>query len=374
MQSFHIDDIITILILVVVAVIIPGTLTIWNIYNCVSKKPKHEKLISTLTVFVGGILYLMLHALDLEEAGDWKEAIYPNQYHYSLSPRYWAVALIVIVGFIGYFVLLYESAEKLPPLIAVLSICMLILMNVFQLVYAVQLSKNVDRIDCLLYVYHANILILSARIIQKHMVEEVEILKNRISEGNGRKGINAFVNKIDSISKYSICIFIALFFVIAIIEIIFVLMGQGIDAPIKIFTDTADWTFSKQIPPPPLEYKGHYLCTVAAGGHRKIVKPIRLGTRRNATIVVNRQLCVANAFEEMLQERVPGLHRRVRLFYDSYGYPVSKVITTPLRADLIYLMMKPMEWIFLIALYMVDSRPEQRIARQYSYKCNQHDY
>ena len=68
---------------------------------------------------------------------------------------------------------------------------MLILMNVFQLVYAVQLSKNVDRIDCLLYVYHANILILSARIIQKHMVEEVEILKNRISEGDGRKGINA---------------------------------------------------------------------------------------------------------------------------------------------------------------------------------------
>ena len=166
--------------------VVPRTLTIWNIYNCVSKKPKHEKL---------------------------------------------------------------------PPLIAVLSICMLILMNVFQLVYAVQLSKNVDRIDCLLYVYHANILILSARIIQKHMVEEVEILKNRISEGNGRKGINAFVNKIDSISKYL---------------------------------------------------------------------PILL----------------------------------TGLFQSRFHY----------------LMMKPMEWIFLIALYMVDSRPEQRIARQYSYKCNQHDY
>ena len=26
--------------------VVPRTLTIWNIYNCVSKKPKHEKLIS----------------------------------------------------------------------------------------------------------------------------------------------------------------------------------------------------------------------------------------------------------------------------------------------------------------------------------------
>ena len=43
MQSFYIDDVITILIMVVIAFIIPGTLTVWNIYNCVSKKPNHEE-------------------------------------------------------------------------------------------------------------------------------------------------------------------------------------------------------------------------------------------------------------------------------------------------------------------------------------------
>ena len=368
MQSFYIDDVITILIMVVIAFIIPGTLTVWNIYNCVSKKANHEKLISSLTVFVGGIFYLGLHALELEEAGDWNQAIYAMQYHYSLSPRYWAVEWVVILSLIGYFILLYADVEKLPPLVAVLSICMLILMNVFQLVYAVQLSNNISGIGYLLYVYHANILILSARIIQKHMKEEVELFRNRISEGGNRKNINSLFYRIDSLSQYSICIFIALFFVVAIIEIIFVLIGQGIDAPIKVFTDTADWTFSKHIPPPPAEYEGHYLCTVAAGGHSKVVKPLRLGTRRNATIIVNRQLCIANAFEEMLQERVPGLHRRIRYFYDTYGYPISNKISTPLRADLVYYMMKPLEWIFLIALYMMDPRPEQRIARQYSYK------
>lgn len=168
-------------------------------------------------------------------------------------------------------------------------------------------------------------------------------------------------------AKYSIFIFIVFFFVIAFIEVMFVILEQGLDAPIKTFTDTADWTFSKQIPPPPLEYDGHYLCTVAAGGHRKVVKPIRLGTRRNETIVVNRQLCIANAFEELIQERMPRFHRRIRGIYDTYGYPLSKKITTPVKADLIYIMMKPLEWVFLITLYMFDLRPEKRIARQYTY-------
>lgn len=63
----------------------------------------------------------------------------------------------------------------------------------------------------------------------------------------------------------------------------------------------------------------HYLCTVAAGGHGKTVKPLRLGTRRNETIVVNRQLGVANAFEELIQERTPGLHRKIRGAYDRNG-------------------------------------------------------
>ena len=67
---------------------------------------------------------------------------------------------------------------------------------------------------------------------------------------------------------------------IALLEVIFIIIGQGADGRVKAFTDTADWTFSKQIPPPPKEYEGHYLCTVAAGGHERVVKPLRYGVRR----------------------------------------------------------------------------------------------
>ena len=61
---------------------------------------------------------------------------------------------------------------------------------------------------------------------------------------------------------------------------------------------------------------------------------------------MNRQLCVANAFEQVLEERTPRFHRFVRHVYDTYGYPVAKHIRTPLAADITYLVMKPLEWIF----------------------------
>lgn len=96
------------------------------------------------------------------------------------------------------------------------------------------------------------------------------------------------------------------------------------------------------------------------------MRPLRLGYRRGAVIVVNRQLAVANAFEELLQERLPHLHRLVRHFYDNHGYPLSQKITTPFRADLVYLLMKPLEWLFAAVLYLFDLAPECRIARQYT--------
>ena len=361
------DVILLTVLIVLVALVIPGILTIWNIYNCFSKKPKKEKLISCLTVFIGGVLYMLLHALDFEEAGDWYEQIYPMQYHNVLSSDKAEILWIVVaLGFVGYFILLFIKAKNLPPLISAISISFVILLNVFQVAYAIQISKNFDEEEFLFYVYHLNILLLSARVLKQHMVQQVEIFRDRIPKEEEHRRFTKFFTKVDSLSKYTVLIFVCLFFVIAIIEIVFVLAGQGIDAPIKAFTDTADWTFSKQIPPPPLEYDGHYLCTVAAGGHRSIVKPLRLGTRRGETIVVNRQLCIANAFEELIQEKFPKFHKKIRYAYDTYGYPLSKHITNEYRADLIYFLMKPLEWIFLLFLYLVDSRPEYRISKQYT--------
>ena len=84
--------------------------------------------------------------------------------------------------------------------------------------------------------------------------------------------------------------------------------------------------------------------------------------------MVNRQLCIANAFEDLIQQNFPKFHKGVRHVYDTYGYPLSQDITTPLRADIVYVLMKPLEWLFLIVLYLFDSNPESRIAKQYEWK------
>ena len=362
---FYIDDIIPYFIFIMIGFVIPGTLTVWNLYNCIAKQPKKEKLISCLTIFLGAFFYLLLYIISFDTAGEWYEQIKNGQYHNSISSAYDGILWIALLGFVGYFVLLFFRVEKLPPLVSVISISMVILLNVFQITYAVQLSKNINDVTYLLYVYHFNILILSARVIYLTMTQQIEIFKNRTAEIEEHKGFKKFYEMMNNLSKYTIFVFVILFFIIAIIEIIFVIAGQGLDAPIKAFTDTADWTFSKQIPPPPLEYDGHYLCTVAAGGHKRVVKPLRFGTRRGETIIVNRQLCIANAFEEVLQERLPLFHKKVRYAYDTYGYPLSKLITNPRKADFIYFVMKPLEWFFLFTLYMVDLRPEQRINNQY---------
>ncbi len=164
---------------------------------------------------------------------------------------------------------------------------------------------------------------------------------------------------------------LAFFFMIPVLGIvvgILMLFGQRPDSVIRMFTETADWNLSKQIAPPNASVDEHYLCTVAAGGHEKLVKPKRKGIRHGHEVIVNRQLCIANAFEQILEEKTPKFHRVVRNFYDKYGFPVAKLIRTKTGADVVYILMKPLEWIFLIVLYLTDVNPENRIAIQYTGK------
>ncbi len=156
-----------------------------------------------------------------------------------------------------------------------------------------------------------------------------------------------------------------LFPLYGLLTALLVLFGQKPDSLIQAFTQTSDWTLSQHIAPPPVEVDAHYLCTVSLRGHKKIVKPLRYGVRKGNKIVVNRQLMVANAFEELIQERYPKMHKGIRYFYDRYGYPLSDLITNQYKADMTYLLMKPLEYVFLLTLYLFDKTPENRIALQY---------
>jgi len=133
--------------------------------------------------------------------------------------------------------------------------------------------------------------------------------------------------------------------------------------PWEMFTRTCDWTLSQMHPPPA---DCHYLCTVAAQGSPWLVRPLRPGRRHGRAIVVNRQLCVANAFEDLLQTRWPRFGRLCRKVYDRLGLPVSRFLCRRWLANLVYLAMKPAEWVFGICLLLLDREdPEERIGRMY---------
>jgi len=133
----------------------------------------------------------------------------------------------------------------------------------------------------------------------------------------------------------------------------------------QVFTRTCDYTFS-QVPLEIIPADCHYLCTVAARGHRSLVRPLRLGKRAGVTIIVNRQLAVANAFEDLLHERFPRFGRLARRTYDRLARPICQHLRSPWISDLVYLAMKPLEWSFYLTLLLLDrQKPEERIARMY---------
>ncbi|MCW3071415.1 MAG: hypothetical protein JWO44_1305 [Bacteroidetes bacterium] len=154
-----------------------------------------------------------------------------------------------------------------------------------------------------------------------------------------------------------------------LITAVLLLFGQKPDSIVRAFTDTYKHGFSQ------LDYMcdnvecgGHFLCSVAANGHKGFVKPERYGERGGGKIICNRQLLVSNAFEELMEQRLPKIHKVIRHNYNKVGNLVHRhygIFNNKFVADAVYVLMKPLEWFFVLVLYTFDSKPENRIARQY---------
>ena len=98
------------------------------------------------------------------------------------------------------------------------------------------------------------------------------------------------------------------------------------------------------------------------------MKPQRIGYRNGNLIICTRQLLISNAFEDLIETKFPKIHRFIRKNYNHVGSFIHKyygVFEIKWFSDLIYWMMKPAEWVFLVTLYLFDHEPESRIERQY---------
>jgi hypothetical protein len=339
-----------------------------------------KKSISILEISTG-IIYVLAHILMLIGL-----QIHNNEYYTAIDPidmqcyipfggKHILTLFFYYIAFNVSILLIWLRGHKLPPLAKVLSLSFFeigVIVNFFVLL---QISKHNDYyLDGYGLYCKSNelnfLLPLPIISILISIFLSTHIVKNKMMTANEKTYSNKFLNKInlflahrDNLPKWSIILLIP---ILLLITIILILFGQDSNSLIKAFTDTTTWRFSQHTHPPFLDHKGHYLCTVAVSGNPKIVKPIRLGKRNGKTIVVNRQLLIANAFEEMIENISPKLHRIIRSNYDKYGYNLSSKINTEQMSNLTYILMKPLEWIFLICLYLFNEKPEEKINKQYA--------
>lgn len=360
-------------------IIFPFVLTAAEIILLVKGRKDHDLYrkgrIFDLVGVALGVFYSLLYLSFFSEVSfgrDWYEQLVNHQTHTPIyTEAQLTVTVVALVAVAGYLVVNYIPLNKMPPLMLVLGIAAIYMGAAESVVWGIQVFRG-KGFDFFLLLFPLNCLLLTARTVSHKMWEWNQLLaadasrRERYQEGSGvLHACNRFLAKSE---RWPLAAFLLMWPLLGILIGILLLFGQKPDAVIKAFTETSDWNLSQRVAPQNIYYDEHYLCTVAAGGHESIVKPQRLGVRHGHRVIVNRQLCVANAFEQVLEERTPRFHRAVRHFYDTYGFPVAKLIHSKYTADLIYFLMKPLEWIFLIVLYLTDVNPENRIAIQYTGK------
>lgn len=346
----------------------PFLLTIINIVTLFWKSEnqkwaKNVRIFEYITIALG-FLYsgMVLAFFEIQFQSDWSEVLHNAQVHTPIwTVSYPTVVCLSCIGVTGYLVLSCIRIEKMPPLVIVSAIAAMYIGILECVLWIIQIFSTSYIILCL---FPLNCIIIAAKTIRYKILEwdekkdnQRKSFKNKYMEFLNQKMINS--------GCWPIVAFVLMWPILGIIICILALFGQQPDNVIKAWTETSDWNLSHRIAPQNVMYDEHYLCTVAAGGHAGIVKPIRVGERHGHQVIVNRQLCVANAFEQVIEEMTPTFHKNIRHFYDTYGFPIANMIHSPYIADVVYFIMKPLEWSFLIVLYFCDVNPENRIAVQY---------
>ncbi len=282
----------------------------------------------------------------------------------SFSPDHkFTIYFLIVIFVLNYFYSQYRKNIS-SPIVEVLSNCLILMGFLFNIFISIQVGIG--------YFLFGNLpicILFLLRLLENHKIFlnnnqqfDLENIRNA-NEKMAWKILNyKFLRKMSILLVLSIPILVT-------ISSLLLLFGQKPDSIIRAFTDTYKHGFSQ------LNYLcdnvncgSHFLCSVAANGHKNIVKPTRYGVRNGGKIICNRQLLVSNAFEDLLQEKFPIFHQIIRKHYNKVGNYIHRhyhVFNNKYFADLIYFMMKPLELLFVFIIYLSDKKPENRISKQY---------
>ena len=252
-----------------------------------------------------------------------------NGYASLANEHIMTVIVLLTFGLFSHLIIRFKS-DELSPIIYVGSTTMVILNVIFSGFYLTHTGFPHDGEQFSVWFLQAGFLSLLFLYIAGLKVSLNLYLENQHGKGivDNNKFLLFLYRVSDGYRKVPRLWAISFFPILVIIQLILVLFGQPLDSFIRVFLDTSSFNYSNIPAPKPeiVEGDGHYLCTVSAKGHKRLVKPIRAGIRGGLRIPVNRQLLIANAFENILEQYMPNCHKAIRAFYDRYGYPLSRHI------------------------------------------------
>jgi hypothetical protein len=273
------------------------------------------------------------------------------------------IKILIILCLTAYFYSAYRTNISTPIIEIVINSLLVIgiVLNVF-------IAIHTD--DIWLAIFgNMPIILLAILVLVKNQRAFVDYsVKTEFSPKNSFEHIAWKILNFQPILKFPIILVLCLP-ILVILSAILLLVGQKPDSIIRAFTDTykhglSQWDYKCEN----VHCGAHYLCSVAANGHSKIVKPQRRGIRNGHHIICNRQLLISNAFEDLIQEKLPFLHKLIRRQYNKVGKFIHRyynIFNNKIVSDFVYILMKPLEWFFLLTLYTFDRKPENRIAKQY---------
>lgn len=229
------EDLLNIVIIAGILIGLSISLTTVNLWNACSKKKCAPRAFAISTLAIGYVLYLILLGLGFSLSGkDGTEAVLPFELHNTIdSVHMLSFALPCLVGISGLLLLLLCKPDSLPPLVAASAIAAVYLGNLMQVLYAVQITKQVDSpVFLLLYLYHFNLLLLSVQGIRKHLRAQVKIMQNQNTKLR-HKWVQKLYHFLENVSHMRLFTFALTVPLVAILEIILILCGQGLDGVMK---------------------------------------------------------------------------------------------------------------------------------------------
>lgn len=320
-----------------------------------------DKVIIKIIEPVSIIIYPLLFFIYIEQPAN---VCCGESATFSPSHRF-SIYTLIICCQLAYFISSYKK-EILSPIMEVLCNCMLILGLILNIVVSYHIEVILSFIGTL-----PIIILILFQLLKNHRIFFATEMMNPNNDLTSFEKQAYKILKADKFIKYPLLIFLCIPVLIIIICFL-MLFHQKPDALIKAFTETYKHGFSEwDHHCENVLCGGHFLCSVAASGHGFIVKPIRYGVRNGGIIVCNRQLLIANAFEDWLYVKFPSLHKIIRNNYNRIGKAIHKyyfLFENKFICDVIYVLMKPAEFIFILILYTFDKRPENRISVQYTSK------